>query len=51
MVSFLRGSRYRSGNPLFVVCLLLIEKHESGTTSSEGYYGYRFGGGDDDGDH
>ena len=41
VVDFLRAVRGRDGNPLFVVCLMLIEKHESGEPESSGNYGNR----------
>ena len=40
VVEFLRGSPDQNGDPLFVVCMMLIEKHEWGAPECSGY-GYR----------
>jgi len=40
VVDFLMGSRDIDGNPLFVVCLMLIEKHDSGSAEDDRYYEY-----------
>lgn len=50
VVNFLRGSRDQSGNPLFVVCMMLVVKHESGQPETHGHSGYRCGYGDSDSD-
>lgn len=54
-MDFLRGCCDQNGDPLFVVCMMLIEKHESGVPESN--YGYRHrsyyddSSGSDQGDH
>ena len=50
VVNLLRGARGVDGKPLFVVCLFLLEKKETGTPSSSGYgrRNRRYGYDDDD---
>ncbi|CAM9837120.1 unnamed protein product, partial [Heterosigma akashiwo] len=52
VVNLLRGSRDANGNPLFVVCLMLISKHDTGSPADDGY-GYEYHGryNSDKGDH
>ena len=52
VVNLLRGSYDVNGNPLFVACLMLISKHESGSAEYSGGYGrYSRYDDDDDGPH